>query len=593
MNKSNLKLPNCSLLVTLACAVALLNPDSAVQAAQAQLITGATLSGIPGADALLVFDGKIMEVGLKSTLELHCPSPCKKSDFSGKFITPAFHDTHAHPTSAGARSFRVQVSGSSVASIAQTVSAYAKAHPELQWIVGRGWDAAGFGKLLPTRFDLDRAEKTRPVLLVDSDGHQAWTNSAAVVAAGITKNTRNPEGGTIVRDSAGEATGLFLENAADLVYSRVPENSIEQIQAFILKGQEESLAGGFSAFHGGGVSLKTAAAYVDLEKQGKLKQRAYLWADLDLTDPVGSDPNATPPSSAKETFEAVLEFEKQQPASSKVHISAFKGFVDGVISSYTGALLAPYADRPDVTGEPTISQEKLNKEVLRANQAGFPVALHAIGDRAVRMSLNAFENSLKVLGKGVLNGRQNRIEHIEVLSPDDAARFGALGVAAAFQPSHMYFGSASGSYYPARLGRSRLEHTFAWKEAQNGGALLLFGTDFPVVAPDAIESLYCAVNRTYRNGTAFTPQQAIDKKSALFKSKLEFVEPKLPSYIIGTRNKLITPGLTSPLLVLSKLKLLTISRVDLSEFKLAVSVSLNETKSNSNPKSKSCKFIFN
>jgi predicted amidohydrolase YtcJ len=153
----------------------------------------------------------------------------------------------------------------------------------------------------------------------------------------------------------------------------------------------------------------------------------------------------------------------------------------------------------------------LDKAVLRANRAGFPVALHGIGDLGVRMALNSFEKSNQQLHKTFAN----RIEHIEVVDPSDAPRFAALGVTASFQPSHMHFGSASSSYYPARLGPKRLDHSFAWHELESAGANIIFGSDYPVVDQDPIEGFHCAIHRTYYNGEPFTPHQAVSAVSTL------------------------------------------------------------------------------
>lgn len=459
------------------------------------VVVNAKIADQPKVTAMAGAGTRIAAFGESQAFSARCKSPCVVMDARGTTVLSGLHDAHAHPTSGGAGFYRVRVSGSNVTQIGESVKAYALKNPALSWIVGRGWNASGFQGRLPTRHDLDRAESKRPVLLLDSDGHQIWTNTAAIRAAGISRDTLDPSGGTIVRDAQGEPTGIFLEAAADLIYARMPDPSAEELRNYILKGEEVGLAAGFTSVHGGPVGLETARAYEELDREKKLTQRVFLWGDLESSD--GG-------------FQKLIAWDRALAPDSRVRLGAFKGFVDGVISSYTAAMLAPYSDHSESRGEPAIPQSRLNDLVLRANAAGYPVALHAIGDRAVRMALDAFENSNQVLGHRLIN----RIEHIESLDPADAPRFGKLGVAASVQPSHMHFGSPGSSYYPERLGPERLRSAFAWKLLQDGGALLLFGTDYPVVPQDPVEGFHCALHRTYGDGTPFQTHQKVDAITA-------------------------------------------------------------------------------
>jgi len=461
--------------------------------------TGSLISGNDLAVSLTEVGGRrfVSEIGPFSRLRASCLAPlCQVIDAKGGVLLPGLHDAHAHQSSAGAASDRVAVRGSSLPAIQQAVREFATQNPESAWILGRGWNAAGFGTRFPTASDLDAAVSDRPVLLLDSDGHQVWANTAAIRAAGITRDTQDPEGGTILRDADGNPSGMFLEMAGDLIWEAVPDPSPAQLEKYITAGESESIRAGFTSHHGGPMGVATIEAYARLDAAGRLRQSAYLWADLEASE---------------EGFKRIVELDRSLPREGRVHISAFKGFVDGVISSYTGALVDPYADAPELRGEAAYSQEELNASVLRANAAGYPVALHAIGDLAVRMALDAFEESSKILGHSLIN----RIEHIEVVHPLDVPRFARLRVAASMQPSHMHFGSESSSYYDDRLGRERLAHAFAWGELERAGALLLFGTDTPVVDQDSVEALHCAVERTYGNGTVFQPQNRVSEASAV------------------------------------------------------------------------------
>lgn len=417
------------------------------------------------------------------------------------YVIPGLHDSHAHPTSLGALAFRVRVSGSHISSIQSAVKEFAASHPSQEWIIGRGWDASGFAEP-PTRHHLDAVDSKRPILLFDSDGHQLWANSKAIELAHVTADTEDPAGGTILREPDGSASGLFLETATTLVWSVVPAPSAEERKKIILNGDIAGVHSGFTAFSGGPISLDMARSYVELENEGKLKQRAYLWG---------------PANASEEEFNKWVSWDRQRRKEvphSRVKLSAFKLFVDGVVSSYTAALVEPYADHPELSGSANYTQQELNALVFRANALGYPVAMHAIGDRAVRMALNAVEESIRILGPQVKT-LKNRIEHIELVHPADIGRFAKLGVLASMQPSHYRFGSNAESYYIPRLGTERAGYTFAWHSLLNAGATLAFGTDAPVVDQDPIEGFFGAIRRLHYNNEPYYLDQRISAVEAL------------------------------------------------------------------------------
>lgn len=440
----------------------------------------------------LVVDGQhVSHIIAAANQTPECSVPCREIDGQGGFLIPGFHDAHAHSISGGAGHFRARVSGSSVSSIQSSLRSYISTRPNETVIFGRGFDLTGFSQSrLPNKADLDAVSTTVAILLLDVDGHSVWANSRAIEMSKIDKNTPDPAGGKIVRLSDGSPSGLFLETAADLVWSAMPETAKEVVKEYILKGQQVTLAAGFTSLNGGDVSLRTAEIYRELDLENKLKQRNFLWLSLGLDD---------------EKFENAVAFANSLPHNSKVKITAFKGFVDGVVSAYTAALLQPYSDNPAELGTPTYTQEELNRLVLRANQAGFPAALHVIGDRAVRMALDAFEASYKVTGKKLLN----RLEHIELIDPSDVKRIYDLGVVASMQPTHFRFVSNSASYYPSRLGPERIQHAFAWREISDAGALMVFGTDYPVISSSATQALESATQRRHYDGSEFEPQQRV------------------------------------------------------------------------------------
>ncbi len=449
----------------------------------------------PISGSIAIKSGRIIEIQPSSSAKISCPSPCKLVNLGSAYLMPGLIDAHAHQAAGGAGYFNLQVSGSSVSSIQSAVRNFSQQNPNLSIVRGRGWDASRFPTGKPTRYDLDAAESSKPVVLIDSDGHQLWTNSKAIEMAAIDENTPDPEGGTIVRDANGKPTGIFLESATYLISKAMPKPTQAEFERNIRKGEDVGLSVGYSTVQGGGVSLETAKIYADMDRRGFLRQRISLWGSLE---------------DFSESREEMMTFARSLPADGLVSYNTLKGFVDGVISAHTAAMIAPYSDRPDERGELRIQPERLKKLVLEANRQGFSVALHAIGDLAVRTALDAFEFSKKELGHEL----HNRVEHIESIDPSDIPRFGELGVTASVQPTHMRFGSASSSYYPQRLGPQRLRYAFVWNSIVAAGGSIAFGTDYPVVPQDSMDTIYAAIHRTYGNGQPFFSEEKLSPQTA-------------------------------------------------------------------------------
>jgi predicted amidohydrolase YtcJ len=479
-------------------------PDALGDSDQAHytlVITHANVLG-SASDAVAVAGSTIAAIGASDALAASCTGTCQLIDARGGYVIPGFHDSHAHIETAADFETELQVSGSNVAAIQQAVHQYALSNPVTSkpWILGYGWSLAGF-TTWPTASMLDAAA-LRPVALTDTTLHNVWANTAAMTAAGIDANgtkTPDPAGGKIVRDTSGNPTGVFLDAAAQLIVRAEPAPSDAELQSYILAGHAESIQAGYTAIEGP-VPLAVAKAYAELDASGKLSQRVFLWAPLDAV-------------ASSDTLQPWLDFAQSLPPGGRVHLAAFKGFVDGVFASRTAALLAPYADDASSSGTLRYSQGTLNARVLAANQAGYPVALHAIGDAAVRQALDAYEASAAQLGMTP----HNRIEHASAIAPSDVPRFAQLGIAASMQPTFMYYPSLATATFADRLGTARLSEAFVWHSLLASGALLVFGTDYPAGATseDPIMGMYCAVRREFVDGTPFATSEAIDAQSAL------------------------------------------------------------------------------
>ena len=497
------KLAVLCLLGVMACAIKGVHAAEAL-AAEAVIFHAVIVPTRDGApDAVAMQGSRIVAVGKSGDLLAACPPSCVKIDAEGKFLLPGFHDSHVHLASGGKASFEVKLDRQDIASIQLALRDYVKANPAKEWIMGGTWRAGAFDAAHPPhRRDLDVAESQRPVVLRDTSGHELWVNTAALKLAGITRDTPDPQGGRIVRDADGEPTGVLLESGTYQIYAHLPVPTIEEVRSWILKGQEIALACGVTSAQGNTIPLtiREAKVYADLEREGSLIQRSFLWGNL-AASPV--------------EFEATVKFAHSLRPDGRVQIVAFKGFVDGVLSSQTAAMFEPYANNPGERGLPRMSQQRLNELVLRANRAGFPVALHAIGDRAVHMALDAFENSQSILG----TAQRNRVEHASVIAPDDVPRFGKLGVIASTQPAFMFYpGRKELAAAENSLGAERMKHLFPWKSLHDSGATLIYSSDFPSsgrIGPDPIAGLHCLIHRTLGDGTPFTPEQRLDADSAL------------------------------------------------------------------------------
>jgi hypothetical protein len=491
-------------------------------------------------DAVLIRGSKIDSMGDSKALRDKCNESCAIVDGKGGFLMPGFHDSHIHLIDASKAYFDFQTSLTKINQITdpnqpfqKALKSYILSHPEKTWIYGGNWLVTSLKNHI-TKSDLDAIESEKPVVLRDYSGHELWVNSKALKLAHIDQSTPDPVGGKIVRDSAGNPTGVLLETATYAIRQLIPPPTLDEFEKYILKGQEQTLALGLTSVEGASVPLTMleTQAYVDLDKRGLLRQRSFLWGNL---------------LAFENDFKAMVEFAKGLPENGKVKIVAFKGFVDGTLTSSTAAMIEPYSGNPKSYGSLKLTQEQLNYFVLRANKAGFPAALHAMGDKAVQMTLNAFEYSQKILGKKF----NNRVEHATVISNSDFVRFKSLGAIASVQPNFMYYQSFTTFPFFKTLGQDRIKRLYAWKSLADVGAFLIFGSDHPdggSSKADPITGLFCATKRLFRDGSSLSPDQRIDGETALRAYTVN------PAIAIGMGDKLgkVAPGYNADLIILDQ-----------------------------------------
>jgi predicted amidohydrolase YtcJ len=388
------------------------------------ITNGRVFSGTTGklAEAVAIRGNKILLVGSNRDVKRLRRVQTTMVDAHGAAVIPGFNDSHIHLLSGGLAFSELDLSGTTTLdAVKASIADYATAHADRQWIIGRGWIYDAF-EGLPTRQQLDALVADRPAYLTAYDGHTGWANSRALKLAGITRKTRNPVNGTIVRDPrTGEPTGALTEQAMDLMERALPQPS---------RGDQlDALRQAISHAHKFGVtSVQNASGSPDeLDLYGTLRDSGDL--ELRVYNALSVDPSIS--ESDLDRLDAVR---KKYPDDPLLKAGAIKLIVDGVVESHTAALLAPYADVPS-SGHPNYTPAQLNRLVTQLDRRGWQVLIHAIGDRGVRMALDAFEVA-QAANPPPARGRRHRIEHIETIDPADLPRFAKLGVIASMQPLH-------------------------------------------------------------------------------------------------------------------------------------------------------------
>jgi predicted amidohydrolase YtcJ len=447
----------------------------------------------PWAEAMSVRDGKIQCVGKMSYVLLECGGNVEGAEtiqLHGKFVMPGFNDAHVHMGGAAENMVSVQLRGvSSIEEMQTRLSEAVANHKEGEWISGAGWDHTLWAdKKFPNRKQLDAVSPKNPVVLTHIAGHVAVANSLALQSAEIDKTTPNPPGGQIEHDPYGEPTGMLEEDSAmELVKQRVPNateagrrRGIELVFADLAKNGVTSVQDNSD--------WEDYAAYVQLKQEGKQTVRITEW--LPFTASVRDLQNMRSEGGTTDPW---------------LKTGALKMVTDGALGSRTAVMLAPYSDAPDVIGILIMEPDKLRQMAIERDKVGFQLNFHAIGDRANRVALDVFEAVAKANGP---RDRRDRVEHAQVISPDDLPRFAKLGVIASMQPSHQ---STDMRWAEDRIG-DRIKGAYAWNSLLKSGARLAFGTDYPVEVIRPFRGLYACVTRELPDGgprLGWQPQEKI------------------------------------------------------------------------------------
>ena len=440
------------------------------------------------AEAVAISGNKVVAVGANREIQRLRRAQTVTIDAKGGAVLPGFNDAHVHLINGGLSLDQISLSdATTLDAIKDTIRVWSEAHPERTWITGRGWYYQAFNGAMPTRQLLDTLVPDRPAYLVAYDGHTGWANTKALKAAGITRRSKSPASGEIVKDRrTGEPTGALKESAMALMSSAAPQPTEEDRLAAIRAAMDEAHRYGITSVTDAGGSADDLDAFDRLRKRGELSLRVYqaLRADNKLTE------------AGLEALEQVRSRFADDPM---LKTGAIKLIADGVIESHTAAMLEPYANKPAIKGDARFTPQQLTAVVSMLDKRGWQVMTHAIGDAAVRMTLDAYEAAAKA-NPAPERGRRNRIEHIETIDPADIPRFGKLGVIASMQPVHATPSPTPGDVWSVNLGDERAARGWMWNSIARAGGRLAFGSDWPVMTIDPLKGLHVAVTRTTEDG---------------------------------------------------------------------------------------------
>ena len=453
----------------------------------------------PVVEALAATGERIVALGSSDDMRRLAGPETKVLDLGGRTATPGFTDAHIHFVnwSLGLNEIKLYDVPSLAAALQAIRDGVAtrQGSPE-SWVIGRGWLKNQWPEdRFPTRYELDAVIPDRPAIFSSRDGHSIWVNSRALEIAGITRDTPDPEGGQIMRDEHGEPTGMFFENAEDLIYKQVADPTDEECLAAVREGTRVLWSMGIT-----GIQLK------EYDQSTRVLQKARERGELGLRCLI---------SIPRWNLEKATGIGLRSGFGDQwIRMGAVKLFSDGALGSQTAHMLEPYAGS-DNLGIPTLTPEQLRDYVLTANSAGIACAIHAIGDAANRIVLDAFEAAQKAGVNRDTAGRplRNRIEHAQILHPDDLRRFAALNVIASMQPIHC----TNDRDTAARYWGNRCRYSYAWRSLVESGAHIAFGSDAPVETPDVLQGIYAAVSRRRPNDPtpSWYPEECLTVEEAV------------------------------------------------------------------------------
>jgi predicted amidohydrolase YtcJ len=488
---------------------------------------------MPRAEAIAIRGDRIIALGTSAEIRKRAAASTKVIDAGGAAVLPGLHDAHGHFTGLGASLQVLRLRGTkNWEQIVGMVRRRAASARPGEWILGRNWDQNDWPqKDFPVHELLSAAAPNNPVYLTRVDGHASIANKAAMDAAGLGKDTADPDGGRIIRDANGNPTGTLIDKAMGLVSRKIPPLTREQLEEQILLADAEARKLGLTMVHDAGANTETVDAYKRLIDSGKLQTRLYvmLRGSMEMLKP---------------------HFDRGPIANYGNHhlaVRAVKISADGALGSRGAALLEPYSDEAGNTGLLVNPPEEVYAQTLAASKAGFQMCVHAIGDRANRMVMDTFER----VQKEVPGARDLRMrnEHSQILDAAEIPRFAKLNVIASMQATHA---TSDLPWAPARLGPQRIdEGAYVWQKLLKTGAIIANGSDFPVEEPNPMLGIYASITRQDEAGTpasGWQPDQRLSRDETLKSFTINAAFAAHAEKELGS----LAPGKIADLIVLSK-----------------------------------------
>jgi len=447
------------------------------------------------ATAVAIARGRIVYTGPDSGAVRFAGPSTQVIDLQGRMVLPGFHDSHVHLMEGGVGMSLCNVKSlTTPAEVLAEIRKYAAAHTSTPWVTGAGWDLPVFPEGNPRKEQLDEIVSDRPAYIESADGHSGWANSKALALAGITKDTPDPVGGRIEHDPATrEPTGTLRESAKEIVTKRIPPATPEENAAGLKRALEVANSLGITSVQEADASDEVLNAYWALDGSGQLTVRAVTALRTD-------------PQKGEEQVAGLVQ-RRAKFSGKRVRATAVKIFADGVIESGTAALLEPYLNRSGSRGELNFDPDRLARLVTRLDREGFQVHIHAIGDRAIRVSLDADAAAEKANG---CRDARHHIAHLELIEPEDIPRFRELGVIANFQPLWAFADPYIKDLTLGPLGPERSRWLYPIESVVKTGAMIAAGSDWPVTSLNPIEAIQVAVTRrgpTEPEGPAWIPEE--------------------------------------------------------------------------------------
>ena len=445
-----------------------------------------SVSDKPFAGFVAVKGNRIAAVGKDmDSISQYAGADTKIIDAGDRLVMPGFHDSHTHLILAGMyKTYQNLGSERSEEEAAAMLKDYYDSQPGDGWVYGFNWYHVFWDKKeLPRKETLDRYFPDRPVFLINAEAHGAWVNSLALEIAGVTADTPDPFGGEIARDENGEPTGFLYESAIEYVAAHALIFTEEQEKTFLRKymadAAELGITGVVDVQPYFGKDLGSLDVYTGMESDGELTVRITAAANL-LGD-----------------LDEALENSKKY-CTEKVRAHMLKQFVDGVITTHTALLLEDYTDAPGNRGTQLSELEKIDAAVQEGHKRGLWIKIHAIGDRAIRFTIDSYEKAIKTYGA---NGCRHAIEHVEMVTDSDIERFGQLGLIPSVQPEHIgLMPTWEGEEYRVNIGEERAGRTWPFRSLLESAGVLAIGSDCPVVDNNPFYAIHRGVTRLHDDG---------------------------------------------------------------------------------------------